>query len=153
MTIQELGSLGEFLSSLGVMITLIYLIIEVRRNTKASLDTSMQRSFEKFSHVRSIVATNPQLASIVEKALNNEKLSSGEERQIENYLSEFGFAVLYYINSQEVTSEPESQLLADSTFDYYAAMLDNNSGRKLLKGMPFPPGFTTRLEQRLNIDG
>jgi len=152
MTIQELGSLGVFLSSLAVMITLIYLVIEVKRNTKATLDTSMQRSFERFSHVRSIIATSPQLATIVEKALNNEELTSGEERQVENYLSEFGFAVLYYLDSQEVTSEPESRELANSTLDYYASMLDNNSGRKLLKGMPFPPGFTHRLKQKLDID-
>lgn len=35
MSIAELGALGEFLSSLGVLITLVYLAVQLRQNTKA----------------------------------------------------------------------------------------------------------------------
>ena len=34
MDIGELGSLGEFLSSIAVLITLIFLLVEVKRNNK-----------------------------------------------------------------------------------------------------------------------
>lgn len=132
------------------MITLIFLIVEVRRNTRASLDDSMQKSFERFSHVRSMVATNPQLAAIVEKALTDDELTASEARQVENYLSEFGFVVLYYMDSLEVSSETESQVLDESSFEYYVSLLDNNFGRRLvLAGMPFPQSFTDRLAERL----
>ena len=39
MSIIELGALGEFLGSIGVIATLIYLAIQIRQNTH-SLDES-----------------------------------------------------------------------------------------------------------------
>jgi len=35
MTITELGALGEFVGAIGVVITLIYLAIQIRQNTRA----------------------------------------------------------------------------------------------------------------------
>ena len=35
MTINELGSLGEFIGSIGIVVTLIYLAIEIRQNTRS----------------------------------------------------------------------------------------------------------------------
>jgi hypothetical protein len=34
MTIMELGAIGEFVDSIQVLATLIYLVIQVRQNTK-----------------------------------------------------------------------------------------------------------------------
>ena len=39
MTINELGSLGEFIGSIGIVVTLIYLAIEIRQN-RHSMDES-----------------------------------------------------------------------------------------------------------------
>ena len=36
MSIQDLGALGEFVGSLGVIVTLIYLAIQIRSNTRAT---------------------------------------------------------------------------------------------------------------------
>ena len=41
MTIFELGALGEFIGSIGVVATLIYLAIQIRLNTK-SMDENKQ---------------------------------------------------------------------------------------------------------------
>ena len=42
MTISELGSLGEFVGSLAVVVTLIYLTTQLRQNTKAVRAASTQ---------------------------------------------------------------------------------------------------------------
>ena len=36
MTLEDLGNLGEFIASIGVLITLIYLAIQIRQNTEAT---------------------------------------------------------------------------------------------------------------------
>ena len=61
MSLDELGSIGEFLSSIGVIATLIFLIVEVRRNTNAAHGTSLQRTFDRFSNARNMIASNPVL--------------------------------------------------------------------------------------------
>ncbi len=42
MEIQDLGSIGEFISSVVVVITLIFLTVQLRQNTKAIRSTSFQ---------------------------------------------------------------------------------------------------------------
>lgn len=42
MSIAELGSLGEFIASIGVVVTLIFLTLQLRQNTKALRATSFQ---------------------------------------------------------------------------------------------------------------
>ena len=49
MSIMELGALGEFFSSFGVIATLIYLAVQIRRNSKQLLLTSIQTANEKFA--------------------------------------------------------------------------------------------------------
>ena len=45
MTISELGSLGEFLASMGVFVTLIFLVFQIRQNTKeAKLNSEVNLS-------------------------------------------------------------------------------------------------------------
>ena len=35
MTLEDLGNLGEFFAALGVLVTLVYLAIQIRQNTHA----------------------------------------------------------------------------------------------------------------------
>lgn len=46
MTISELGSLGEFLASIAVLITLIFLVVQMRQNTMALLRANVRQSTE-----------------------------------------------------------------------------------------------------------
>ncbi len=34
MTLEDLGNLGEFLGAIGVIVTLVYLAVQVRQNTR-----------------------------------------------------------------------------------------------------------------------
>ena len=42
MTIQDLGAIGEFVGSIGVVATLIYVGVQVRQNTRALTSATMQ---------------------------------------------------------------------------------------------------------------
>jgi hypothetical protein len=45
MTLSDLGDLGDFLGGIGVFITLVYLAIQVRRNTMAVRSTSLDSAY------------------------------------------------------------------------------------------------------------
>lgn len=46
MTISELGSLGEFFASIAVLVTLIFLVRQMRQNTNALLRANVRQSTE-----------------------------------------------------------------------------------------------------------
>ncbi len=52
MTILELGALGEFLGSIAVLATLVYLSVQIRQNTK-SMDESKKLALAQTYQVRS----------------------------------------------------------------------------------------------------
>jgi hypothetical protein len=45
MTISDLGSIGEFISSIAVVVTLIYLSFQLRQNTRAAFFLTMDSGF------------------------------------------------------------------------------------------------------------
>lgn len=55
MTIQDLGAIGEFIGSIGVILTLIYLAVQIRQNTAA-----MEES-QRLSKVDAMFRRNDQM--------------------------------------------------------------------------------------------
>ena len=56
MDIMELGALGEFLGSFGVVATLVYLALQIRQNTRATRSQTAQGTFQlSFDVVNSVV--------------------------------------------------------------------------------------------------
>jgi hypothetical protein len=75
MTIAELGSLGEFIASLGVLITLIYLAIQMRQNTKAVRLNTAHAVTEEFQEIFSLLASDQGLSEVFMEAAQNAELS------------------------------------------------------------------------------
>ena len=80
MTIVELGALGEFVAAIAVLITLIYLALQIRQNTRATRAASFHAITDSFNHVNVSVAQTPGLARIW-LAGTTERSSLGEEER------------------------------------------------------------------------
>jgi len=93
MNIEALGNLGEFLSSIGVIATLMFLIVEIRRNTAASKETTDQRAFERFSGLRKLLAANPQLAELLARMNTGKEFSAAERYHLNSYLMENAYCL------------------------------------------------------------
>ncbi|RLA46317.1 MAG: hypothetical protein DRR06_05375 [Gammaproteobacteria bacterium] len=92
MNIQELGSLGEFVGAIAVMVTLVYLAIQTRLTRKAAEVT--QRAAEetaKYAGVQAgaavvegysrwrMLMSKPDIAKIIVKAREDESLTDEEQ--------------------------------------------------------------------------
>ena len=86
MTLQELGSLGELVGGVAVVVSLLYLAVEIRHHTRG-LDQNkefMRLSFEneirrETANFRSMIATDADLADLWRRGLTGEaKLDSAE---------------------------------------------------------------------------
>ena len=64
MTIQDLGSLGEFIAAMATVATLVYLAIQIRQNTRSVRASSFQTSARDTFEIIDQVALDPELNRI-----------------------------------------------------------------------------------------
>ncbi len=121
MTLNELGSLGEFISGLAVVVTLIYLALQIRHNTRAVRSSMHQDMVGSTARIAESVSDSPDLGRIVLKADEDyDNLTTEERIRFEAYAERvFGNfeSVFYsYRNSmieQDLWESWEASYLAD----------------------------------------
>lgn len=75
MSIAELGALGEFLASFGVLATLFYLAIQLRQNTQAVRLNTAQVVTEELQAMFSLLSSDEGLARVFLEAGEGKELS------------------------------------------------------------------------------
>jgi hypothetical protein len=86
-TIQDLGSIGDFLGGIGVVITLIYLAFQIRQNTNAVRATGAAASDDLSTKMALVLAQDSESRRVYLQGLQDyESLSEGERAQFEMLL-------------------------------------------------------------------
>ena len=76
MTIQDLGAIGELIASVGVVVSLIYLAVQVRQNTRGIRTSAHQHIISANASVTMVSAHNLDFASVLWKgALSSKNLT------------------------------------------------------------------------------
>ena len=70
MSIMELGALGEFFGSIGVVATLIYLAVQIRQNTRSDRASSRQTILDNFYGGAWETARDAELRQVTLSGLN-----------------------------------------------------------------------------------
>lgn len=96
-TIQDLGSLGEFVAAVATLATLGYLAVQIRKNTLAVRAGSHHAVSDSFITVNSWPARDPALARLWRVGGNNLDDLSEDERV------QFGFIMLSAFRVYETT--------------------------------------------------
>ena len=72
MTLESLANIGEALGGIAVLISLVYLVLEVRRNTKSVRASSAWNADVALSTLNEGIAQNPQLSELCVRAMSPE---------------------------------------------------------------------------------
>ncbi len=79
---EAISAIGEVGGTIVVAITLIYLVVQVRQNSTAIDATITQANIATFNDLNSLLATNPELASLFERGSDApESLTDDENLQ------------------------------------------------------------------------
>jgi len=78
MTITEFGAIGEFIGAIAVVVTLIYLAIQMRQNTNALKLNAARSVTEQLQDMFSLTASSQELAEILVKASGDSALQGAE---------------------------------------------------------------------------
>jgi len=91
MSIQDLGSIGEFVAALATILTLVYLAMQIRRNTSVARASATQDVLN--SHrllIRELLTLNPKVDDIFVRGIHSfTSLDRGEQRRFHYTMSEF----------------------------------------------------------------
>ena len=68
MSLEDLGNIGEFVAAVAVLVSLIYLAVQIRQNTKAVRTASYHQAAEQTWSSLLTVAQDPSLAEIMSRA-------------------------------------------------------------------------------------
>ena len=85
--IETLGDLGDFLGGIGVIVTLVYLAVQVRQNSKLLRANTLATSASAMSGFNHLLGANPSVARVFQMGIERfPDLSEDEKRQFLNLL-------------------------------------------------------------------
>ena len=84
---QLLGNYGEFFGAFAVVVTLIYLAVQIRQNTRATMAESRYSAGQTNTEVCLAIATDPEFSDIWRRGLADLSTLSVEERFRWNYFA------------------------------------------------------------------
>jgi hypothetical protein len=88
-TTQLLGNLGEFFGAIAVVVTLIFLTLQVRQNTRQIRRAEMNAASTQFSVPRMAIVNDRNLAELMTKATHSpDEIDQVDQLQLDMWLGE-----------------------------------------------------------------
>jgi hypothetical protein len=148
---DALGAVGEFTGALAVVVSVIYLAIQIRNNTRASVVTVVQDTIDALSELDRLVASTPDLAHIILRGRTSvSNLSPEELLRFDSYYS-MTFQVFegWYTGSAGARNIPKEQIEVTETG------LKNHLRHPGVRQMwewgkeEYPKGFSNWVDEKL----
>ena len=79
MTISDLGSIGEFIGSIAVLVTLVYLAYQIRQSRALLLSNAYQARTDAVTSISLAMAQDASLTNLLDRANSGEDLSDDEQ--------------------------------------------------------------------------
>lgn len=143
MSIQDVGSIGELIAAIATVLTLVYLAIQVRHNSRA-LDRSNEFAQANsihhltmlFNELNWRLASDAELAEIYTRALKGEQLSPTDTTRFTAFVNTY-LATIENLVGQQSLDLGYSDLDSMSALDLFAPvvrqLLETEAGAKWWK--------------------
>ena len=83
MTIQDLGAVGEFIGGVAVLVTLIYLAMQIKQNTNVHASLIRQNFYDATQRMMLHAVESTEFMELFNRAwTTNDSLTSSEQTQI-----------------------------------------------------------------------
>ena len=83
MTFQDFGAIGDLVGGVAVVITLVYLAVQIKQNTKVARAATRQAISESTENLGSDLINNREIAEIFVKHLSGNELSTVENLRLQ----------------------------------------------------------------------
>lgn len=89
MNLKKTNQWLSLLANVGVVVGIVFLAFEVRTNTSTNRIAILQNYSNNWMHIHAQTAENPELAELVESALDGQELDDVQARQFRSWALQF----------------------------------------------------------------
>ena len=150
MTLEQLGNVGEVIAALATTLTLLYLAVQIRQNSKALRASSIAAYMQAQERVSTSLAENKELCELHFKGMQTPELLTESERR------RFFIVLGNYVMALTLGDQMESAgVLPTDLQHHYSVQLDwlvCQPGFAFWRenwGGILPPGFADRVDALL----
>jgi hypothetical protein len=139
LTLQDLGNLGELLAAVGVIVSLVYLAIQLRGNTLALHSEIRDKNFANLVSLNHPTLADKDLMRVWLSGLDgSEELDREDAARFAQLLTQrFIYASLVYLRGVEI-DDPQGEKLARALL---TPLLDSPAAAAQLQQFPARPEF------------
>ncbi len=152
--LEDLGNIGEFVGSLAVLITLVYLAVQIRSNTKATQSENRAGVAREYRDVMQ-PESDPQIARIFGEGLRN--YPDMDHDKLIQYSAYLNRQSLFF---QGVYARYETGQLEDETYKaylgWYACLIATPGGARWFDDIVRPiyvPSMVAEVDARVREGG
>lgn len=150
MDLRTLADLGEFLGGIGVIVSVLYLAIQIRDSTASQRSENYARSLERMAALQQAMAGDGELVALYARGLTEpESLTRVQRVRFTWVLTEFfgGLEFMYY-QSQHGTIPRELWMRWEETLRWWLTF-PGVAAWWQGKPAPFTPGFSACVDRCL----
>jgi putative salt-induced outer membrane protein YdiY len=106
--LESLANLGEIIGAVTVVVSLIYLAVQVRQNTQAQQTENFSRALDRVASIQATLSQDPEMSVIFSKGVSDPSdLTSRERMQFTWTMYElFGaFEFMFFVSKANATPE------------------------------------------------
>ena len=120
---EAVGAVAELLAALGVIVSLVYLAVQIRQNTRAVRSASYHQAAEQTWSAALAIAQDESLAEAIALARLGQDLSPAQEIRIDsvNVAIVFGFENMLRLHEQGLLDPDVWENVLRNTIPYLAA--------------------------------
>lgn len=150
MELHDLSDLGEFISSVAVIVSLIYVAVQVRQNTSSIHTETFARALERVSTMQSVLFENGELARLqAQGVLDPSKLTREERLQLTWWLSEAFGAFEFMFHQAKSGALPDEVWSRWSATIAWWASFPGVQAWWYARPTPFSRSFTSFVETQI----
>ncbi len=98
MSFEQISYLAQIVASLGVVVSLIFVGLQIKQNTRALQRNEHNSTMEQWTVIRQAIAQNREIAELMTAGLRGERvLDAADHLRLEQMLQENGWAAFSYL--------------------------------------------------------
>ena len=152
MSIEQISALAQIVASVGVIVSLVFVGLQIRQNTGALQRTEHNSTMEQWTVLRQAIAQNREVAELMTSGLSGESaLDAADQLRLEQMLQEYAWASFHVWERTQRGIFPKGTF--EATSGAFLSTLLRTPGGDIwwakAKHVGLPPGFVADVDPML----
>src|SRR6476659_8725953 len=149
MSFEQISYLAQIVASIGVVISLIFVGLQIRQNTRALQRAEHNSTMEQWTVLRQAIAQNRDIAELMTSGLSGERgLDAADQLRLEQMLQEYAWASFHIWDRTQRGVFPKGTFEATAGA-FLVTLLKTQGGEawwRKAKHIGFPPEFVRDVD-------